>query len=201
MKKHIDIVVLAAGASTRMGKTKQLLPWGKGNLLSNALDAAKTSGARSVNLVTGANAAHILKAIDLEGINVLNNDKWANGMGSSIVCGISYLKARIPECDAALLMLADQPLIDTAYLDRLIKSYEGREGGIIATRYNSGPGVPAIFDKKYFDDLLGLNKTYGARDIISTYESAVFTLDPEGKEIDIDTFEEYEELVEQHSKK
>jgi len=198
--KNISIIILAAGASSRMGKIKQLLPWKNGTLLSNALDTARASRARSIILVTGANAVQIVKNINQEGVDVVNNERWTSGMGSSIVCGMQYIKTNIPNCNGILLMVADQPMIDITYLNELIEVFGKNQAGIIATKYNSGPGVPAVFDNKYFDELVCLNKDYGARDIISANLSTTICLDPAGKQKDIDTMEEYELLIQQYSK-
>ena len=124
MSKNIHIIILAAGASTRMGKIKQLLPWKNGTLLSNALNTARASNAGSVTVVTGANSAQILKQIDQDGINVLINEHWTTGMGSSIVSGMHYLRKNTPDCRAVLLMLSDQPLIDASYLNELMRIYD-----------------------------------------------------------------------------
>lgn len=196
MNNNISILILAARASTRMGKIKQLLPWRKGTLLSNALDTARASTANSVIVVTGANATEIVNHLDQDGVVILKNSDWPSGMGSSIGCGIRYIKDNIPECSAVLLMLADQPLIDASYLDELIGTYKHR-GGIVATSYNSGPGVPAIFDRGHFDELQKLNKEYGAKQVLAAHWSATITLDPQGKQKDIDTIEEYNQLIEQ----
>lgn len=201
MNNNISILVLAAGASSRMGKIKQLMPWKNGTLLSNALDAARDSNASSVTLVTGAYSDQITKRIDGQNIKVLINEEWTTGMGSSIACGMHYLMTSLPACEAVLLMLADQPLIDATYLNELMSAYDKSPYRIIATKYTSGPGVPAIFDNRHFDDLLRLNEAYGARDIITTHKATTITVDPAGKQKDIDTLAEYKQLLEQHSKK
>ena len=200
MNNSIDIVILAAGAATRMGKIKQLLPWKKGTLLSNAIESALTAEARSVVVVTGANAKQITSHIKQDGVMVINNKEWTSGMGSSIRCGLKYLVNKTTDNGAVLLMLADQPLIDANYLKQLMDTYVKSEANIVATSYESGPGVPAIFDSCHFNELLELNKNYGARDIITTHISTTVSVDPEGKDKDIDTSEDYEQLLAKHSK-
>lgn len=200
MNNTIDIIILAAGAASRMGKIKQLLPWNKGTLLSNALESALATKARSVIVVTGANATQIKNHIKHYGVVIINNKEWATGMGSSIRCGLQHIVDNTADSKAVLLMLADQPLIDASYLKELIDKFISTEGGIVATSYEAGPGVPAIFECSHFNELLQLKKDYGARDIIATHLSTTVSVNPGGKDKDIDTLKDYADLLAQHSK-
>lgn len=197
---NISILILAAGSSSRMGKAKQLLAWKNATLLEHVLNTARASLADDIVLVTGAAANEIKARIPFDDdLTCLMNDHWNTGMGSSISCGIRYIAAQKEISDGVLIMLADQPLIDTAYLNQLMTIYAKGEYGIIGTKYESGPGVPALFHKHYFKDLAALNKEYGARDVLENNLADLYTIDPMGKEKDIDTSEDYLSLIRRYS--
>jgi len=97
-------------------------------------------------------------------------------------------------------MLADQPLIDRAYLDELIETFKNRTKNIVATRYAKREGVPAVFGVEYFQGLAGLKGDFGAKDIIDNHQDTVISVSPHGKEIDVDTQENYNALKDAFSK-
>ncbi|MGX1930248.1 nucleotidyltransferase family protein [Flagellimonas sp. 2504JD4-2] len=188
----IAVLILAAGASSRMeGDIKQLLPWGNSTLLENAIHQAKGVADR-VYIVLGANAEKILASIAIHA-EIMHNPNWQLGMGSSISTGVRHiLEKENPE--ALLIMVADQPLIDATFLSQLNKVHVESQAKITATSYHNGAGVPAIFDKSLFAELKELQEDFGARRIIKSHKMLVKQIDPQGKEIDIDTKEKYLEI-------
>ena len=188
----ISVLILAAGASSRMeGEIKQLLPWGESTLLENAIHQAK-GVTDSVYVVLGANAEKILASISIQA-EIIHNSNWQLGMGSSISTGLRHiLEKENPE--ALLIMVADQPLIDSTFLSLLKKVHVESQTKITATSYHNGAGVPAIFDKSLFLELKELRADFGARRIIKSHKMLVKQIDPQGKEIDIDTKEKYLEM-------
>jgi len=117
--KHA-VLILAAGASTRMGQPKQLLPWGKTTLLNHAINEAKKIS-EHVFVVLGANKELIESSLNSQ-VEIIRNPNWENGMGTSITYGISILDKN-EEFDSVLIMLADQPLLDSTYLNNLKKLF------------------------------------------------------------------------------
>lgn len=193
-KPNIPILILAAGESKRMGeRVKQLLPWQNTTLLENALTQARESQVEEVYVVLGANEEIIKKQTQLPDDSCIYNENWSNGMGSSIVAGLRHIMSLSKDYDGVLVMLADQPLIDTAYLDKIIDTWGKARATITATGYENGLGVPAMFDKCHFPELLKLTKDYGARNIIN--DSNIKIVNPQGKEVDIDTWQDYQVLV------
>lgn len=189
----IPILILAAGASTRMGeKTKQLLPWKDTTLLGHAIQQAKKVS-ETVFVVLGAKANDIQKSIQHP--ETVINPEWAKGMGSSISVGVKYLLEKRENVDAVLIMLGDQPFLDAPYLKKLIQEFEQGEHKIVATSYGKKWGVPAIFDGSLATELAALNQDFGARHIIEKYRAGAKAISPEGKEIDIDTLEVYNQLI------
>jgi len=194
MSKGISILILAAGASTRMGdKVKQLLPWGTSTLLENVIDTAKQV-ADSVFVVLGANKEEIEKVISLDVVTIYNPN-WQSGMGSSISIGIQNILKQAKEHKGLIIMLADQPLIDTSYLNEIKKEFDQGDFKIVATSYENKLGVPAIFHQSIIPELVNLNEDYGARHIIQKYRTQLKQVFPKGKELDIDTPENYNQLI------
>lgn len=192
--QNIAILILAAGASCRMGRTKQLLAWEGTTLLGNAIEAAKASKASSVVVVLGANSESIQKKIEVNGIEIVENKKWKSGLGSSIACGIKFLLKTHPKITAVLVMLADQPLIDTVYLNAMIATFN-ESGKGVATRYNSKAGVPALFPRANFEKLATLQDDFGAKNIINGPKEIFSVLNPGHKTRDIDTKSDYKKLI------
>lgn len=198
-KPNVAILILAAGESSRMGEqTKQILAWKDSTLLGTSVDQAKASIANHTYVVLGAKEEVIKAAVNLDASTVIQNAQWRSGLGSSISSGIAYLVSKGMVPDALLIMLADQPLIDTNYLNKMIGNWIANPSKIITTQYKNHSGVPAIFGSEYLEELQNLNEDFGAKDIIASHNGVVLALDPEGKEIDIDSWEAYQDLVEKH---
>lgn len=194
--KKIAILILAAGQSSRMGdEVKQILPWKESNLLSNTLNQAKASIADDTYVVLGAHEEIIKAEVNFEPNTTIRNLNWENGLGSSIAAGVSYFIANELMFDGILILLADQPLIDTHYLNKMIENWKGNPSKIVTTQYEKRSGVPVIFGKEYFSELQNLNHDFGAKEIIASHKNAILALHPEGKEIDIDDYQAYQELL------
>lgn len=193
-KLNIAIIILAAGESKRMiGKIKQLLPWKHTTLLGNAIQQAKLSKANKVYLVLGAHQEAIKANLEVSEIEYIVNQDWQNGIGSSIAVGFETILGSKMPCDAVLIMLADQPLMDTDYLNELIHVWDSTNKSIVATQYNGKAGVPAIFGKVHFEELRKLNHDQGAKHIID--KSDILVVSSQGKEVDVDTWEAYQNLL------
>lgn len=195
MTKNIVVLILAAGASKRMGSPKQLLAWKNTTLLGNAIKTAKASKAADVYVVLGANASAIRAEISKAETSAISNKDWQIGMGTSIAAGINYFIEENKSYTAVLILLCDQPLISTAYLDAMIKNFKEKDKGIVATKYGNGAGVPAIFDQKYFKVLMALKGDKGAKKILEHHSTDLLLLDPEGMELDLDTADDYNALL------
>lgn len=194
MKTKTAILILAAGSSSRMGKPKQLLKWRNTSLIENVIQQSLNSKAEKVFVVLGANAKKITSEIDFKTAEVIENEHWKNGMGTSITCGVEYINKRLPKVRGILIALADQPYITSAYYNRLIEAFAATSKRIVATKNNGKLGVPAIFNSFYFSELMMLNEDKGARKIISTHKSDVEVITSKIDFTDIDTLEEYENL-------
>jgi molybdenum cofactor cytidylyltransferase len=191
----IAILVLAAGGSSRMGRPKQLLDWKGKSLLQHTIDRAKNGNGDEVLVVLGSDYELIKSQINTEGITILKHSNWKNGLGSSIAFGIDYIQKSLSDMDGALIMLADQPFVDTNYLNLMIETFRSNEAKIVASLYpNKKMGVPAIFNKRYFIELAQLNMDKGAKEILSKYSDQLSFLDATSLVVDLDTMEDYQKL-------
>ena len=190
MKKSA-ILILAAGKSSRMGSPKQLLPYKKTTLLGWAIKQAIQSKANAVFCVLGANAIPIKKSIENYSVTTIFNADFNHGLSSSIVAGINYLKDK--DFDTVLIMLADQPNVTAHYLSELITTSEENSAKIIASTYDKKNGVPAIFPKHYFQQLLKLSGDKGAKYFLEKHQKEIISIKPINL-IDIDTVNEYRNL-------
>lgn len=188
------IVILAGGASTRLGKPKQLLQYHGKTLLNHAVNEAMNAKADAVVVILGKNADLFQKEIDKEKVRVVINRDWEEGMASSVRLGLDTLLKTKPYMDAVIFMVCDQPHISSSVLNELITTQQKTTKQIVTCNYGGSMGPPALFHKKYFRELAKLNGDVGAKNIIRQNMNDVATvLFPEGK-IDIDTQEDYDAL-------
>lgn len=193
--------MLAAGASTRMGQSKQLLKIGDTPLLAYTTQQALATSP-NVLVVLGANAEEHEKVLKPLGVRSSVHSSWQKGIGSSIKTGVRDMLAWCPHLDGILIMVCDQPHVTSDHLRVLIKTFNENHGSIVASQYMGTKGVPAIFSNEHFYDLLGLDDNSGAKVVITRYPNEVITIDfPEGAE-DLDTPEDYDRFItsQQHGK-
>jgi CTP:molybdopterin cytidylyltransferase MocA len=190
----IGLIILAAGGSTRLGTAKQLLKYGGKTFIRHAAETALATPFRPVIAVLGAEAARVKE--ELAGLDVLiaENPAWPSGMGSSIRAGMTLL----PDVDAVLLTLCDQPLIQPAHLEMLAGAYiEGQPCSIAASSYQGAVGVPALFSRAHFEELSALADGEGAKRLLAKHASRLITVPLSAAAIDVDTRQQYEALPEQ----
>ena len=190
--KKTAILILAAGKSSRMGSPKQLLPYQNTTLLGWAIEQAKNSKASAIFCVLGANAIRIKQSIEKNNFEIIINKEFQNGLSTSIIAGINHLKDK--NFDSVLIMLADQPNVNTNYLNKLITASEEDKNVIIASCYPNKVGVPAIFPKQYFNQLLQLKGDKGAKYLLNNQHSKIIKLNANNL-LDIDTIQDYQKLI------
>ena len=193
---RIGVVVLAAGASTRLGTgatPKQLLTYKGQTLVRRAAETALASVCRPVIVVLGANAVSVGNELELP-IVVTRNREWETGMGSSIRAGLEAVLAADGCVDAIVVMLCDQPFVTADLIDTLIKRRRETSKTIVATEYDGARGVPALFARELFAEIGRLNGHEGARQIIRKHPADTVAVPFAGAAIDIDTRQDYEAL-------
>lgn len=188
-------IILAAGGSTRMGQSKQMLDIRGQKLLPKTIGTVLQSHIDPVVVVLGASSGEHVKIIKDFPVELVQNQEWAKGMGNSLKAGLLHLIASHLALDAVIILVCDQPLLESQNIQNLISAFEESRKPVIASRYSGMPGVPALFDKSYFDKLLTLPDDQGAKKIILQNRTDVLEVDfPEG-EIDLDTPEDYDTFI------
>lgn len=166
----IVAIVLAAGRATRMGEPKVLLPLAGRTLLAHVIAAAHASRCESVIVVAGSQAADVRREAEALGAGVVVNPRYADGMASSLAAGIAALP---PECEAAVVLLGDQPRIGAAAIDRLIEAYRATAKPMVLSRYGIVAGAPALIARPLFADVAALSGDMGARGLASRHPDRV----------------------------
>lgn len=184
--QNLAVLILAAGNSSRLGQPKQLLPFKKTTLLEHTITCAQ-SVSDNVFVVLGGNKTAIQSAINLQDIEVILTEDWNKGIGNSISSGIKSITKSIQDIESILILLSDQPKITSKLLVDLVAIQEKKQKPISACIYRKSFGIPAIFNKLFFDDLEKLNGDKGAKLIIGKNKIHTSFLKFTGGNIDIDT--------------
>ena len=166
----ISAIVLAAGAGTRFGGTKQLeLVRGK-TLVQHAVDAAADAGVGEIVVVLGHDADRVREALDLPPIaRVVVNVRYDQGQSTSLAVG---LRALGEASDAAIVLLADQPGISADHVRALARMYALRRTPAVRISFRDGPG-PALLMRELWDEILGLEGDLGARALLDAHPELV----------------------------
>ncbi|MFZ3150368.1 MAG: nucleotidyltransferase family protein [Anaerolineaceae bacterium] len=190
-KDRIAGVILAAGGSSRLGVPKQLLPWGKKNLINTCINTARISGLDPLVVVLGAHREAILPVLDQHGVYVVENTQWEEGQSSSIHAGIRALPSDIR---GALLLLADQPQISVNLITAIIEAAKQKDS-IVAPVISGRRANPVYFPARTFDALMQIKGDQGGRAVMLQYQLALLDWQEEDMAEDIDTLQDYERML------
>jgi molybdenum cofactor cytidylyltransferase len=188
-------VILAAGASRRMGRPKALLEVGGRPLVARAAEAALRAPVWPVVVVVGAEAGLIRAALARLPVLVIENPAWSEGMASSLRAGLATLRQFSRHLDGALVALCDQPAFSAEVIGRLIAAQRETGRTIAAARYDGRCGAPALFLREHFDALAALTGEEGARLLLNGEPSRVAAVDLPELAADLDTPEDYERFL------
>jgi molybdenum cofactor cytidylyltransferase len=188
------IIILAAGGSSRLGQPKQLLLYQGRTLIRHACDTALASQCRPVVVVVGAYGERVRREIAELPITIVNNSAWADGLGSSLRVGMGALQDNSEPIDAAIVMLCDQPLVTPELLDGLAQTYLATNAPIVAAEYAGTRGVPALFSRALWPELLALDNAGGAKSVIVRHAAEVAGFPFPEAATDIDTPDSYNAL-------
>jgi molybdenum cofactor cytidylyltransferase len=188
----VAAIVLAAGASRRLGQPKQLLMLDGETLLARSVRLAGEAGAAPVLVVVGAQAELIGAAVPPDIATVLMNAEWENGIASSIHAGVQALDS---VAGGVLILACDQPRLSAEHLRGLIETFDARsEPLIVASAYAGVLGIPAVFPREVFANLLALSGDRGARSLLMQPPCPLIALPFDGGEVDIDEPDALKEL-------
>lgn len=193
----VGAVILAAGSSSRMGSPKQTLQYRGESLLRRAALAALGAGCRPIIVVTGAHSE--LSRRELEGLNVREvlNTRWETGMASSIRAGVESLISADADANAVVLMLCDQPHVTAEVVSGLVNAYRATGSPVVASTYGGSFGVPALFVRELFAELVRLEGAAGAKQVIKRYVAEAHFLHFQAGEVDLDTPDDLSRLIAQ----
>ena len=189
---NIGVVILAAGESKRMGVPKQILPIFGVPMLKYLVDEVLDTEAHPVTVVVGANKTKIIPLLENIPIGIIDNPDWQKGMGSSIKMGLvgSYLITK--GFDGLIFMTSDMPFVDAQVINKLIKTArEFPEKTIIASRYAGTLGIPVLYKKERFEDILDMKPEHGSKQFFNKYQDEIVSVDFDLGAIDLDTKEDY----------
>ena len=186
----VSAILLAAGESKRMGKPKLLLPFGRSTMLEQTIDNLLSSIVDEVIVVLGHKADEARGKIAAKPIKISVNPGYHRGMSTSIAAGLNLIDER---AKAIMLVLADQPLVDSRVINRLIKQFHAQNKGIAIPVFQGKRGHPIIFTIKYKAELLGLKGDVGGREVIERHPDDILevAISSPGITIDIDTPGDY----------
>jgi molybdenum cofactor cytidylyltransferase len=184
-------IILAAGASTRMGSPKQLLELDGAPLLFRAVEAALAADAWPVVVVLGAHADRIRPALAKVPVLIAENAAWAEGMASSVRAGIATLRQFSRALDAALVALCDQPAFSADIIRQLVAAQCRSGRSIVAAHYSGRHAAPALFLREHFSALAELTGEEGARALLNAQPERIASVDLPALALDLDTPEDY----------
>src|SRR5690606_17404803 len=169
MIRKTGIIILAAGSSSRLGRPKQLLSFEGKSLLKRIADEASRDPNHHVLAVLGASHEIIADELADTGIAAVINSDWQDGMSGSIKIGLRSLLQSYPDLDQCVIAACDQPFIDANVFHGLKILAKETGKGIVTTGFDETWGIPVLFSKQYFDELLSLDGQEGAKRIVKKY--------------------------------
>jgi molybdenum cofactor cytidylyltransferase len=185
-------VILAAGASRRLGQAKQLVEIDGEPLLRRAVRIADEVGCQPIVVVLGFEVHRMRSVLDGFKVIVVVNENWRAGMGSSMRCGVETALQISPPPESILLMVCDQVRVSVDVLRQLLRLHGLAKYPITAARYGGRLGVPAVFSSIFFPDLLAVTGDRGARVILERNAARVGVVDFLEGELDLDTPDDLE---------
>lgn len=193
---NVAIIILAAGASSRMGAPKQLLLVDGKTLLKRICETAMDTPCHPIVAVLGANRNLIRQETERMPITVIDNPQWENGMSSSIKMGLAGAYMTEKAIEAAIFLTVDMPYVSAELINKMITKAESDEKiEIVACKYDHQVGIPVLFKRSLFTELLELTGDEGAKKVVmKNKDKAAFIDFPEGK-LDLDTIDEYRNFV------
>jgi molybdenum cofactor cytidylyltransferase len=192
----VAAIILAAGQSKRMGRNKMLLPFGRSTVIETIVTEVTACKLSEVAIVTGYEREKIEALLVNSPVRCVFNPDFAHDeMIVSIQVGLRALPSEI---DAALIILGDQPHIQSAIVQQVIIAYP--LGSLIIPSYQSKRGHPVLLDRSLWADILNLSPTFTLRDFIRSHEDQIRYVEVDSDSVlrDVDTPEDYQEIIHLH---
>lgn len=187
----IAALVLAAGLSRRMGRPKMLLPWGQVTVLGQVIETLQRASVQDILVVTGGEREQVERLLAPYGVRTVYNESFAQGeMLSSLQCG---LRAQLPQTEAVLICLGDQPQVEERTVRLICEEYRSRPSPLIVPSYRKRRGHPWLVGRAFWDELLRMHAPESPRDFLNRHANEIRYLEMDTPTIlqDLDTFEDY----------
>ena len=183
-------MILAAGESKRMGKSKLLLPFGGKTIIETVIKSVIQSKVEGVLVVLGSDFKKIEEKIKNYSLEIVINPDFQSGMLSSVQKGFQALPKN---AQAVLVILGDQPSISTAVINKIVNAYKKTGKGIVLPVYRKNRGHPVLIDVKYREEVEKLSPDLGLRGTVYSHPEDILEVDVETSNIlrDIDDEEDY----------
>ena len=198
----IPAVVLAAGKSSRMGRTKALLPLGSSGetFLGRVIRVLRQGGAEAVVVVVGGDAAAVRASLPRDDVHVssVENPRYEEGQLSSLLVGLATVEQRHDNVEAVMVTLVDLPLIAATTVRAVREAFLAHpDAPLVRPRRGNRHGHPVIFNRSMFGELRRADPIKGAKPFVHAHaaEEVNVDVDDDGAFIDIDTPEDYERFI------
>jgi molybdenum cofactor cytidylyltransferase len=187
-------VILGAGESKRMGEPKLLLPYGEKTMIESVIEKTLDSRVDKTLVILGSEWRKIRRIIRAYDVQIAVNSRFREGMLSSIQRGISVLPR---PCQAAVIVLADQPALSARVIDSLIEAYSRRKKGLVIPVYRTKRGHPLLIDLKYRQEIGKLDPRIGLRQLLQKHPQDILEVTVSSAAVlgDIDTREDYKRAL------
>ncbi|MBN1905029.1 MAG: putative selenium-dependent hydroxylase accessory protein YqeC [Deltaproteobacteria bacterium] len=187
---HVTAIILAAGGSSRMGKPKQMLEIGGKTLVSIVIENILASIIDEIIIVTQPDLP-LIGGNEYPEIKRVVNKEWQRGQSSSMKAGLNAVDKKT---DAVMFFMADQPMVDTDIINRLVTAFQESKKPIVSPMYNGKKGAPVLFKRGLFDELNLIQGDRGGRGLLEVYPVEYVNIEMPFAAMDVDTPEEYEKL-------
>jgi molybdenum cofactor cytidylyltransferase len=177
-----------------MGKTKQLMPFGDTSILGRVISNARKSSLHELIVVLGHDAEKIKHKVDLSHTQTVINPEYLKGQSTSLIKGLENIS---PQCEGAMFLLADQPLVTADIINNLIETFKNSDAPIVIPYFKEKRGNPVIIGRPLFHRLKSLSADTGARVLFKEYKNSILrkTIDDEAILVDVDTMDDYKKLI------
>ena len=196
---RVTAIILGAGESSRMGRPKLLLPFGDSTMVGTVISQVLASSVEKTIVVLGSNIESHREVIKNYPVEIVNNEQYREGMFSSVKCGLEA----VPDgADAVMVLLGDQPMIQTEEMDQLIESYRDTEKEIAIATHGNKRGHPILFGRKFISEITGYPVEASLRDLLQKHPSEILEIKTGSDRIlrDIDTENDYQFELKHHHK-
>lgn len=190
LENDLAVILLAAGYSSRMKKFKPLLSLGESTVIETTIDIFLNAGIKNISVIIGHKADKLKPVLNNKGINWIYNEKYDEGMYSSVLTGVRSLPNHIK---GFFLLPSDMPLIKTETIKKISNVYFENNSNIVYPVFMDRRGHPPLISSKIIPEILTHDGTGGLNSVLSKYKSNAIHIEveDEGIHLDMDTYHEY----------